>query len=310
MDNHLIGLSISVVRAYAKVSVLQFNRQVSIRLHVMNTTSQPHNLSLRYGMLIPLALMIASVVSGCFSYYEARRHITDDLNAAMIALANDKRELWTSRDTIDALCKMYEVTEKPVIFRASDIDFRNKSLKEEAYYTLALVDNRDDAPDIPGNKLASDSIIILAETEAGSGIALRLRGFADCSMASLIAVSDPTLPGLLLSLSLLSMVSMAVWRRRVENHSLAAEPLAAAPVTISLSGIKLTPMQRQLTQMLLDAPDRRVDKATLCMELWGGKSNAEESLYTLVRRTKSALSSSGMEIICNRGDSYELRINR
>ena len=76
-----------------------------------------------------------------------------------------------------------------------------------------------------------------------------------------------------------------------------------------LDGIKLTPMQRQLTQLLLDAPEMRVDKATLCSTLWGNKSNAEESLYTLVRRTKSALSASNIEIICNRGDSYELRIS-
>ena len=53
----------------------------------------------------------------------------------------------------------------------------------------------------------------------------------------------------------------------------------------------------------------RVDKATLCSTLWGNKSNAEESLYTLVRRTKTALAAANIEIICNRGDSYELRIS-
>lgn len=68
-------------------------------------------------------------------------------------------------------------------------------------------------------------------------------------------------------------------------------------------------MQRQLTQMLLDAPDMRVDKRTLCETLWGNKSNAEESLYTLVRRTKATLADVNIGIICNRGDSYELRIN-
>ena len=76
-----------------------------------------------------------------------------------------------------------------------------------------------------------------------------------------------------------------------------------------LDGIKLTPMQRQFAQLLLDAPEMRVDKATLCSALWGNKSNAEESLYTLVRRTKTALSVANIEIICNRGESYELRIS-
>ena len=53
----------------------------------------------------------------------------------------------------------------------------------------------------------------------------------------------------------------------------------------------------------------KVDKRVLCETLWGNKSNAEESLYTLVRRTKNALAEVKMEIVCNRGDSYELRIN-
>ncbi|MDE7467242.1 MAG: helix-turn-helix domain-containing protein, partial [Muribaculaceae bacterium] len=64
-----------------------------------------------------------------------------------------------------------------------------------------------------------------------------------------------------------------------------------------------------LAQMLLDAPDMRVDKRYLCESLWGNKSNAEESLYTLVKRTKIALAQANMEIVCNRGESYELRIN-
>lgn len=82
----------------------------------------------------------------------------------------------------------------------------------------------------------------------------------------------------------------------------------AIPASPSLDSIKLTPMQRRFAQMLLDAPDMRVDKRILCETLWDNKSNAEESLYTLVRRTKTALAQSGMEIVCNRGDSYELHI--
>ena len=85
--------------------------------------------------------------------------------------------------------------------------------------------------------------------------------------------------------------------------------VVAVPATPTLDGIKLTPMQRQLAQMLLDAPDMKVDKRILCETLWGNKSNAEESLYTLVSRTKTALAKAGIEIVCNRGDSYELRVN-
>lgn len=263
--------------------------------------------TLRYGMLVPLALTIASVISCCLSYSNAKQSITDDLNDAMLSLANENSELWTRPDTIAAIRQMYETTHKPLIYQASDVNFRNNSLKNEAYFTLALVDKRNTSPNFKGNKIASDSIM-LVPARATNGLAIQVQGFADCSMASIIIASDQTLPGILFSLSILSMASMFVLKRRAVKIS--ERGLVAIPASPSLDGIKLTPMQRRFAQMLLDAPDRKVDKRILCEVLWGNKSNAEESLYTLVRRTKTALAKADIEIVCNRGDSYELRVNR
>lgn len=263
--------------------------------------------TLRYGMLVPLALTIASVISCCLSYSNAKQSITDDLNDAMLSLANENSELWTRPDTIAAIRQMYETTHKPLIYQASDVNFRNNSLKDEAYFTLALVDKRNTSPNFKGNKIASDSIM-LVPARATNGLAIQVQGFADCSMASIIIASDQTLPGILFSLSILSMASMFVLKRRAVKIS--ERGLVAIPASPSLDGIKLTPMQRRFAQMLLDAPDRKVDKRILCEVLWGNKSNAEESLYTLVRRTKTALAKADIEIVCNRGDSYELRVNR
>lgn len=263
--------------------------------------------TLRYGMLVPLALTIASVISCCFSYSNAKQSITDDLNDAMLSLVNENSELWTRPDTIAAIRQMYETTHKPLIYQASDVSFRNNSLKNEAYFTLALVDKRNTSPNFKGNKIASDSIM-LVPARATNGLAIQVQGFADCSMASIIIDSDQTLPGILFSLSILSMASMFVLKRRAVKIS--ERGLVTIPASPSLDGIKLTPMQRRFAQMLLDAPDRKVDKRILCEVLWGNKSNAEESLYTLVRRTKTALAKADIEIVCNRGDSYELRVNR
>lgn len=262
--------------------------------------------TLRYGMLVPLALTIASVISCCLSYSNAKQSITDDLNDAMLSLANENSELWTRPDTIAAIRQMYETTHKPLLYQASDVNFRNNSLKNEAYFTLALVDKRNTSPNFKGNKIASDSIM-LVPARATNGLAIQVQGFADCSMASIIIASDQTLPGILFSLSILSMASMFVLKRRAVKIS--ERGLVAIPAYPSLDGIKLTPMQRRFAQMLLDAPDRKVEKRILCEVLWDNKSNAEESLYTLVRRTKNALAEAKMEIVCNRGDSYELRVN-
>ena len=261
--------------------------------------------ALRYGMFIPMAFMIASIVSCCFSYSDAKQNITDDLNDAMFALANENSELWTRPDTIAAIRQMYETTHKPLIYEASDVNFRNTFLKDEAYFTLSLVDKKNVASAIRGNKIASDSIMLVPD-EATDGLAIKVQGFADCSIASVFSASDQTLPGILFSLSILSLTGMFVWRKRTPVMPQAR--VIAVPATPTLNGIHLTPMQRQFAQMLLDAPDMKVDKRTLCETLWDNKSNAEESLYTLVRRTKTALSKANLEIICNRGDSYELRI--
>lgn len=264
-------------------------------------TAANNGSALRYGMLIPLAFMIASVITGCFSYTNARQDIANDLNDAVFAFAHENSGLWTRPDTVAAIRQMCETTHKPLIYQASDINFRISALKEEAYFALALVDKEHTSPKISGNKIASDSIMLMPQ-HAADGTAIQVQGFADCSMASVFSASDQTIPGILLSLSILSMAGLSVWKRRETG------PIAVA-TTPSLDGIKLTPMQRRFAQMLLDAPDMRVDKRRLCETLWGNKSNAEESLYTLVRRTKTALAEADMEIVCNRGDSYELRIN-
>lgn len=263
--------------------------------------------AVRYGMLMPLAFMIASVITCCLSYSNARQNIANDLNDAMFALADENSELWTRPDTVAAIRQMYETTHKPLIYQASDVNFRIASLKDDAYFTLALVEKKNSFHKIGGNKIASDSIMLMPRHSA-DGIAIQVQGFADCSMASVFSASDQTLPGILLTLSFLSMAGMFVWKRR-ESEVVETE-LIAVPATPSLAVVKLTPMQRRFAQMLLEAPDMKVDKRVLCETLWDNKSNAEESLYTLVRRTKNALAEVNMEIVCNRGDSYELRINR
>ena len=251
--------------------------------------------TLRYVMLIPMVLMMASVVSACLSYADARRSIAEDLNEAVYMLARENGGLWTRQDTIAAIRKMHETTHGPLIYQADDVAFRHEILKNDAYFTLTLVDGGGFSRSITGNKILSDSVVLVPGDAAG-GVAVQVQGFASCSMASVFAASDQTVSGVFFLLSAVSMMWMLVWRRKPGDKLL-----------VALSGVRLTPMQRQFTQMLLDAPGRKVDKATLCAVLWGNKSNAEESLYTLVRRTKAALTDAGVEIVCHRGDSYELR---
>lgn len=56
--------------------------------------------SLRYGMLLPLALMVVLFISCCISYSNASQSISDDLNDAMLALAKENSKQWIRPDTI------------------------------------------------------------------------------------------------------------------------------------------------------------------------------------------------------------------
>lgn len=263
--------------------------------------------TLRYGMLVPLSLLIASIAAGYFSYSDARRTIAENLNHATIAITDKNRGLWTRQDTVAALCQLNEATNRPLIFRISETYFGDRALKGDAYLTLTVLTpdyntnnaNTNNASGMSADKIVSDSIMLITGNDANC-VTIQVRGYTDCSMASVFAASDQALPGVLFGLSLLSTALLFMTRRRTGH--------VASP-GIVIASLKLTPMQRRFLELLIDAPDMRVDKRTLCATLWDNKSNAEESLYTLVRRTKVAIADSGIGITCNRGDSYELRIN-
>lgn len=70
--------------------------------------------SLRFAMLVPLVFMIATIVSCCHSYSVAKLNLTEDLNDAMLTLANENRSLWTRQDTIIALRQLHEATHRPL----------------------------------------------------------------------------------------------------------------------------------------------------------------------------------------------------
>lgn len=80
-------------------------------------TSANTGSALRYAIFIPLAFMIASIITCCVSYSNAKQDIANDLNDAMFALADENSELWTRPDTVAAIQQMYETTHKPLIFR-------------------------------------------------------------------------------------------------------------------------------------------------------------------------------------------------
>ena len=73
--------------------------------------------------------------------------------------------------------------------------------------------------------------------------------------------------------------------------------------------VRFTPMQQQLMELFLEAPDHRLRQQDICDRLWPKKPDASATLYTLIRRLKSILhETAGLNIECQRGESYQLII--
>lgn len=254
----------------------------------------------RLSAAIPFVLLLASTISCIISYGNAKARLADDLNSAIAAFASENAESLTSADTIASLRQMSASAEHPVIRKAAGMPHLCDALAGGAFYSLALVERGGYQAKAVDATIRCDSILLMSES-APEGFAVQLQGYALCTMAEVFSVSDQTLPIILL------MLSVAAFFVRMPRRS---DPAMAVVETKApaIGDIKLTPMQRKLITMLMDAPDRRVGKYDICSALWGDKSNAEESLYTLVRRTKSALADTHMEIVCNRGESYELHV--
>ena len=73
--------------------------------------------------------------------------------------------------------------------------------------------------------------------------------------------------------------------------------------------VKLTPMQQQLMEMLWQSPTHQLSKAEICNALWPKKPDANETLYTLIRRLKPIIEEhSDLKIESDRGKAYGLKI--
>ena len=73
--------------------------------------------------------------------------------------------------------------------------------------------------------------------------------------------------------------------------------------------VKLTPMQQQLMELLWLSPSHQLSKTDICNALWPKKENANETLYTLIRRLKPVIEQySDLKIEVDRGKAYRLII--
>ena len=73
--------------------------------------------------------------------------------------------------------------------------------------------------------------------------------------------------------------------------------------------VKFTPMQQQVMEMFFAEDSHRLNQTDICQKLWPKKDDANETLYTLIRRLKSVVhEQTDLDIEAERGKGYQLKV--
>ena len=282
-------------------------------------------------LLITLLLAISAFAFGYRSYTQAEQRIAADLSQALQQTVIAQRHLWLNTDSIRAYTHLQKLMGTPVTVSSANHLFAAAltlaPLKDVSHLSLHI--HRKDEPqtvarETPSGYIAGDTLLYLnADSE---GVTLAFRGYARCSAGLILRLADLTIPAVLM----LCTVAWGVFaffrcrrtssvRRNTSAMTDEDECITFGNLTLSTreacfyderrEKLRLTPMQYALMEMFYLSPTRRLSKPDICQALWPDKENADETLYTLIRRLKPVVEShSNLHITTDRGRSYGLEL--
>ena len=149
---------------------------------------------------------------------------------------------------------------------------------------------------------------VLAVTSRQDG----LRCEPKCSVATIFAMSDQRPASILWTMALLWGL-YCFWRYRKQVPLVAFGGLAYSEAEgrfydVMGKQVRLTPMQQQLMEMFFRSESHQLSKTEICDALWPKKDDANDTLYTLIRRLKPIIEAhSELKIESDRGRAYELK---
>lgn len=234
--------------------------------------------------LILFYLLFGSAIfTGLNSYQTTREHLIMDMNQALEKALALQQEAWITPDTITNYRQ----------------HLQTNALREESFVYYASATK---APALRSQPIAWK----------GGGKAVAYQSYAPLSMASMLSLTDLRLSSLLL-LGAFGCALFSLLKRRPENMATILLPVetptasnAFAPAI--LTNVHLTPMQRQLMEMFLQAEGHHLSKQEICDHLWPKKDDASETLYTLIRRLKPIVETNfNLKIVAQRGGGYTLQ---
>ena len=232
----------------------------------------------RYTVIVLFALILMSSLTSVDSYRSTSRMVSEDMDRALTLTMLEQQSDVISQDTIRKFNNHLQIAE-----------LRGKA-------TLA-VDVR----------------------------ARQFRAYAHCSEATIFSLSDQRPAAILWMLT--GFWAMFVWYRRRQRIAV-GHLLLSVPSGCSYGGlvyaeeegrfygangdaVSLTPMQYQLMEMFFHSPTHTLTKTEICNALWPKKPDANDTLYTLIRRLKPVVEQhSNLKIESDRSKAYRLVINQ
>ena len=276
-----------------------------------------------------LALMLTSLLAGHHNYRAARNEITADLNQALALTLLEKKEPIVTQDTIRAYKQLRRTSGGQVLIAVSDERFcrhlKNRRLKETSFLTFDVVDKEYQGSSTDEQAIYSDTLMI---RNGHAGETLALKGYTRLSAAAVFGMSDQRLSGGLMTVAFLWVIGSMLYSRKREKRSpiLQLAKGYGEPVedfggltysdaddrfySADQTPIRFTPMQQQLMRLFWQAPSHSISKEEICAALWPKKDDANDTLYTLIRRLKPIVEEhTRLKIVADRGRSYSLEIN-
>lgn len=280
-----------------------------------------------FSIIIFAVLVLSSVVAGTDSYMEARGRIASDLDRALAKALAEKGQEWITADTV-RVCRQLGASSSDGVAMLLRDEYFDKSLsipelRGRSYVSLTVLDEGETVDmicrDVAG--ICGDTMVVSPVEDNVAGVRVAVRGNVECSFATVLELSDQKLPLALWTAALLWGMLSFYYVRKPRVHAMACEDFCrigdisydkSARVFYDMqhNELRLTPMQLTLMEMFVNAEDHRLTKVEICEALWPGKDDANETLYTLIRRLKQVVGqSSNLRIETERGRAYRLTSN-
>lgn len=246
----------------------------------------------RTAIVVFAIIFLSSFLTGIHGYCLAQEKVRADLFQALQRTLATKYEAWITPDTI----------------RTYRSHLALPQLRDKASISYDLHNDRRES-------LSSRSLTCLY-----NGKSVTFKAYANCSAATLLAISDQRLSLGLLLFSLAWAIG-SYWFIRKKHPMPSGQLIRIGRLAYSATdgrfydhqgqAIHLTPMQDQLMRMFMDNETHTLSQQVICNTLWPKKEDASETLYTLIRRLKIAVEDRfRLRIMVDRGRSYTLTEDR